>query len=115
MPADLLPAIFTLDIGARPTLSFEARNLREAQEICHESWLREDMARLKSDDIPLWDGRARLRARYASEAETAVYRKAARTSTHTPDEILLTFLVELDGRDHRDLLAEPGELPPHGV
>jgi len=97
MPVTLLPAIFTLDIDRKPTLSFEAKNLREAHEICHEEWLREDVARLKSHDIPLWDGKVRLRARYASETEAAAYREAARDAVQTSDEILLAFLVELDG------------------
>jgi hypothetical protein len=87
MPVTLLPAIFTLDIDRKPTLSFEAKNLREAHEICHEEWLREDVARLKSHDIP----------RYASETEAAAYREAARDAVQTSDEILLAFLVELDG------------------
>jgi len=97
MPATLLPAIFTLDIDRRPILSFEARNLREAHEICHEAWLHEDVARLTSHGVPLWDGKARLRARYASEAEAAAYRKAARDPSQSSDDILLAFLVELDG------------------
>jgi len=97
MPVTLLPAIFTLDIDRKPTLTFEAKNLREAHEICHEEWLREDVARLKSNDIPLWDGKVRLRARYASEAEAAAYREAARAAVQSSDEILLAFLVDLDG------------------
>jgi hypothetical protein len=32
MMANLLPAIFTLDIGGKPALTFEAKNLREAWE-----------------------------------------------------------------------------------
>jgi hypothetical protein len=30
--ANFLPAVFTLDIGGKPALTFEARNLREAWE-----------------------------------------------------------------------------------
>jgi len=101
MPVTLLPAIFTLDIDGKPTLSFEAKNLREAHEICHEKWLREDMARLKSRGIPLWDGKVRLRARYASEAEATAYREAARDAVQSSDEILLAFLVDLDGAGPR--------------
>jgi len=100
-PITLLPAIFTLDIDHTPVLSFEARNLREAHEICHEEWLREDVARLKSRDVPLWDGKVRLRARYASQAEAAAYRQAARQAAQTSDEVLLAFLVELDGTGPR--------------
>jgi hypothetical protein len=32
MMANLLPKIFTLDIGGKPALTFEAKNLREAWE-----------------------------------------------------------------------------------
>jgi hypothetical protein len=60
----LLPAIFTLDVGGRPTLAFEAKNLRESQQLCHEHWLRRDIADLMSNSAPLWDGKAwRLDAR----------------------------------------------------
>jgi len=97
MTATLLPAIFTLDIDGKPILTFEARNLREAHEICHEEWLREDVARLSSRHVPLWDGKVRLRARYASASEAAAYREAARDAVETSDDILLAFLVELDG------------------
>jgi len=97
IPVAVLPGIFTLDIDGRPILSFEARNLREAHEICHEAWLRDDVARLTSNDVPLWDGKARLRARYAAEPEAAVYREAARDAGQFSDDILLAFLIELDG------------------
>src|SRR6185312_798037 len=56
-------AIFTLDIDGIPTLAFEAKNLRESQQLCHETWLRQDIADLTSNGLPLWDGKARLRAR----------------------------------------------------
>src|SRR5216683_3317088 len=65
MTANALPSIFTIEIGATPTLTFEAQNLREAHELCHEQWLKDDLAEAKSDGAPLWDGRAKLRARMA--------------------------------------------------
>src|SRR3954451_16672779 len=74
----MLPAIFTLDVGGKPTLSFEAKNLREAWEICHEVWLKEDLASICSNGVPLWDGKASLRSRGAVEAEIAIYRQGAR-------------------------------------
>src|SRR5262245_24992328 len=75
----MLPtAIFTLDIDGIPTLAFEARNLRESQQLCHEAWLRQDISDLTSNGSPLWDGKARLRARRSTEDEIAVYREAAR-------------------------------------
>jgi hypothetical protein len=36
MTANVLSRIFTIEIGDTPTLTFEAQNLREAQELCHE-------------------------------------------------------------------------------
>ena len=93
----LLPAIFTLDIGGRPTLAFEAKNLRESQQLCHEYWLRRDIADLTSNGTPLWDGKARLRARRSTEDEIAVYREAVRDAVPSQDDLLLAYLVELDG------------------
>lgn len=40
--------VFTLEVDGRPTLSFEASRVREAQEICKESWLRNDLTALRS-------------------------------------------------------------------
>jgi hypothetical protein len=94
--ADLLPGIFALEIGGKPILTFEARNLREAHELCHEHWLREDIARLTSNGVPLWDGAAHLRARYASDTEKKFYREAAKGNEPPPDELVLAYLVELD-------------------
>jgi hypothetical protein len=60
MTTNVLPAIFTVEIGNTPTLMFEAQNLRAAHELCHEQWLKDDLAEAKSDGAPLWDGKAEL-------------------------------------------------------
>jgi hypothetical protein len=96
--AILLPGVFTLDIGGKPILTFEAKNLREAWEVCHEAWLKDDVGRLRSNALPIWDGKAHIRARYASQSETALHREAADAEPNS-DELVLTFLVELDGAD----------------
>jgi hypothetical protein len=72
MTADLVPAIFTIDIGDTPTVTFEAQNLREARKLCHEHWLKEDLAEAKSGGVPLWDGKAKLRARLSLPEETVL-------------------------------------------
>ena len=54
MTANVLPSVFTIEIGSTPTLTFEALNLREAHQLCHEHWLRDDLAEAKSDGVPLW-------------------------------------------------------------
>ncbi|WP_246175448.1 hypothetical protein [Bradyrhizobium paxllaeri] len=92
----LLPGIFTLDIDGRPTLAFEAKNLRESQQLCHEHWLLQDITCLTSNGAPLWDGKARLRARRSTENEIVAYREATRDSKQIDGDLLLAFLVELD-------------------
>ena len=57
------PAIFTIEIGNTPTLTFEAQNIGEARELCHEQWLKDDLAEAKAHSVPLWDGKAKLHAR----------------------------------------------------
>jgi hypothetical protein len=47
MTANVLPTIFTIEIGDTPTLAFEAHHLREAHELCHEQWLKDDLAEAK--------------------------------------------------------------------
>jgi hypothetical protein len=49
---DVFSRVFTLEVEGRPTLSFEARRTREAQEICKESWLRGDLIVLNSGGVP---------------------------------------------------------------
>ena len=62
MTANVLLTIFTIEIGDTPTLAFEAHHLREAHELCHEQWLKDDLAEAKSDGVPLWDGKTKLGA-----------------------------------------------------
>jgi hypothetical protein len=49
---DIFSRVFTWEVDGRPTLSFEARRTREAQEICKESWLRGDLIVLRADEAP---------------------------------------------------------------
>jgi hypothetical protein len=96
MFANVLPSIFTIEIGGKPTLVFEAKNLHEAHELCHEKWLRGDLAEAKSDGVPLWDGRAKLRARMALPDEIALFVEA-KNGGDPSDGLMLVYLVELDG------------------
>ncbi len=98
MTANALPSIFTIEIGDTPTLTFEAQNLREAHQLCHEQWLKDDLAEAKSDGVPLWDGKARLRARIALPDENALFAEAK--NGQPSDRLMLVYLVELDGGSH---------------
>jgi hypothetical protein len=109
MTASVLPTIFTIEIGDRPTLTFEAQNQREAQQLCHEQWLKDDLAEAKSHGAPLWDGKAKLRARIALPDESALFAEA-KNNGQTSDELMLVYLVELDGGDRQPV--DPGAFPP---
>ena len=108
MNANVLPRIFTIEIGDTPTLTFEAQNLREAQELCHEQWLKDDLAEVKSAGAPLWDGKAKLRARMALPDESALFTEA-KTNSQPSDGLMLVYLVELDGEEPP---VDPGAFPP---
>jgi hypothetical protein len=47
MTANVLPTIFTIEIGDTPTLTFEAQNLREA----HELWLKRPPLKLTAQGL----------------------------------------------------------------
>jgi hypothetical protein len=47
------PSIWTLEIDGKPTLAFEAMKYREADEICHQEWLRLELGQRKINHIPL--------------------------------------------------------------
>jgi hypothetical protein len=96
MIAIMLPSIFTIEIGDKPTLAFEAQNLREAHKLCQEQWLKSDLAEAESNGVSLWDGKAKLRARMASPDETAMFAEA-KNGGEPSDGLMLVYLVELDG------------------
>jgi hypothetical protein len=108
MIANLLPSIFTIEIGGTPTLVFEAHNLREAHELCHEQWLKGDLAEAKCDGNPLWDGNAKLRARMALPDESARFSEA-KNNAEPVDGLMLVYLVELDGEATDEESVDPGE------
>ncbi len=57
------PSIWTLEIDGKPTLAFEAMKDREADEICHQEWLRLDLGRRKINYVPLCGADSHLRIR----------------------------------------------------
>jgi hypothetical protein len=111
MTANVPPAIFTIEIGGTPTLTFEVQNLREAHEMCREQWLKDDLAEAKSDGVPLWDGKATLRARIALPNESAVFAEA-KNKGQPSDGMMLVYLVELDGGATDEETVDAGAFPP---
>ena len=108
---NVLPTIFTIEIGDRPTLTFEAQSLREAHELCREQWLKDDLAEAKSGGVPLWDGKATLRARIALPDESAVFAET-KNNDQPADALILVYLIELDGEAADEEPVDPGAFPP---
>jgi hypothetical protein len=109
MTANVLPKIFTIEIDDTPTLTFQ--NLREAQELCHEQWLKDDLAEAKSDGVPLWDGKAKLQARIALPDESALFVEANKNG-QPADGLMLVYLIELDGGVTDEQSVDPSASPP---
>jgi hypothetical protein len=51
---------------------------------------------LRSNDVPLWDGKALIRVRYATLDESEHYRNASRDAEAAPGDLLLAYIVDLD-------------------
>jgi hypothetical protein len=106
-----LGLIFTIEVDGKPTVAFEARQLREAAELSKEEWLRADLNTLSSNGAPLCGIGSKLKARAASEPERQIYREAAEVAKAS-DDILLVYLVELDGIGNNDeTFIDPGRYP----
>jgi hypothetical protein len=110
MTSDIQTKIFTIEVGGTPTLTFEAQDVREAHELCREQWLKDDLAEAKSNGVPLWDGRASLRARIATPNESAVFAEAKNNGQ--PSDGMLVYLIELDGVATDEVPVDPGAFPP---
>ena len=87
--------VFVLVVGDTPILAFEARNTPEARELCSEPWLLDDLVSLKSEGHPIWNGQDKISVRPATADEVSLFREA--DGTEDAEEILLVYLVALDG------------------
>jgi hypothetical protein len=72
---------------------------------------KEDLAQAKSEGAPLWDGKAKLRARIALPGESAVFSEA-KNNGQSSHGLMLVFLVELDGNETDEQSVNPGAFPP---
>jgi hypothetical protein len=57
---------------------------------------------LRSNDVPLWNVKALIRARYATPDETEHYRNASRDAEAAPGDLLLAYIVDLSYRERDD-------------
>jgi hypothetical protein len=88
-------SIWTLDVDGRPTWAFEAKRYREANELCHQYWLRVELGPQKLNGFPLCGIDSRLRIRLARPAEMVLYRQAVEAN-NSSDDTMLVYLIESD-------------------
>jgi hypothetical protein len=91
---------FTIEVDGKPTLAFEAKRYSEAEAICRDEGLRAKLSLLKSGGAPVCDDNAILDVRLAHPDEAALYKQAASASQST-DDLMLVYLVELDGPENQ--------------
>ena len=114
MTAHLHPSIWTLEVDGKPTLAFEAKKYREANELCHEDWLRVELGLQKFNDVPLCRADSELRIRLARPAEMVLYRRAVEAN-NSSDEMLV-YLIELDDvGPSNEQPTNPGAFPPQRI
>jgi hypothetical protein len=88
--------IFTLETDGRAILTFEASNASEAKQLCNESWLLDDLKCFTSNGVPLRTDKSQLSVRPANAEEAIAFGHAAEVAKPS-DDLLLAYLVELDG------------------
>ena len=89
-------SIFTIEVDGKPTIAFEAKRYSEAEAICRDEGLRAKLSLLKSGEVPVCGDNAILDVRLAHPDEAVLFKEAAGASEST-DDLMLTYLVELDG------------------
>ena len=94
-----MAVVFTLLVDGNPTLAFEARNTQEAQQLCKEPWLRSDLQSLKSNGTQLATASSRVSVKTANQEEASLFTKATAEAPAEAEDMVLAYLVELDGTD----------------
>ena len=105
--------VFVLVIDDVPILAFQARAMSEALQLGREVWLLEDLKRITSDRVPLWDGKAPIRTRSARQEEAARYHRGLADAGRSGDDLPLVFLVKIDRHLEVAEPTSPGAFPPH--
>ena len=88
--------VFTLQVDGRPILAFEAANSQEAQTICKETWLREDLSVLKSGGVPLYTAQSKLSVRPATAEERVFFFGQIADGQEPSDDMKIGYLIKRD-------------------
>ena len=94
--------VFTLEVDGRPILAFEAGGNREAQTICKEAWLHDDLAELKSGGVPLYTCQSKLSVRPATAEEETIFLGQAANAREPSDDMVIGYLIEPDSIEDGD-------------
>lgn len=105
--------MFTLAIGSKPVAITDADEA-QAQDIFESAEFKQDLTILTSEGTPLWDGRAPLNVRPASQEEVAAFEAPDfdvddDDGEEDGDGVFVTFLVPID-HDHEETSAIPPQL-----
>jgi len=103
-------AVFVLEIEGSAILAFKAATHRQAQELCKEDWLQEDLKRMTTGHRPLWDGKAPIKARRAQSEEVARYAEAKLENAAA--DLALVYLVQRDVAPDASVPGSRGAFPP---
>jgi hypothetical protein len=93
--------VFVLEVDGKPILAFEASGTREAQQLCKEPWLLDDLSTFTSDGVRLRTSESGLSVRPASPYEASFFSLAANSMEDTSDDMVIADLVDLDDQEDR--------------
>jgi hypothetical protein len=105
--------MFTLDIGGNPIAVTDADEA-QARAIFESDDFKQDLTAMTSEGTRLWDGRAPLTVRLATQEEVAEFEAPGLDYDDPEDEgeedgFFVTFLVPID-HDHEEVSAAPPQL-----
>jgi hypothetical protein len=109
--------MFTLEIDGKP-VAITDTDEAQAREIFESDEFKQDLTVLTSERTPLWDGRAPLNVRPASEQEITAFEAPDQELDEDFDEagdededegLFVTFLLPID-HDHEETSAIPRQL-----
>jgi len=91
-----IDTVYALEVAGRPVLMFQAMSHQEARSLPRERWLREDLQEAHSNGAPVWDGKAKLTIRRASQIEAKHFTDTIVEASDRSGDLVLVYLIELD-------------------
>ena len=95
--------VFTLEVDGRPILAFEAGGHRDAQQICKEPWLHDDLTELKSGGVPFYTAQSKLSVRPATAQEETIFLNQAAKARKPSEDMVIGYFIEPDSIEDGDI------------